>query len=104
MIASNTVQKVAKLSRISQNLSPEELQKYTDQLSKILGHVEEIQSLNTSGVAPTDGWRTNSLSDLRPDTPPEDLQTYCRIRNNILNNFPIRSGDYCVVNNIFAGD
>ena len=97
-----TIQKVAHLSRISNNkLTAEELERYRSQLEAILEHVTELQAVDTGDIATTDGWRTNTIADLRQDQIDPDDATYERVRQNILKNFPNRNGDFCVVNNIF---
>lgn len=45
------VQKVAKLANLS--LTPQEEEKFASQLSKILGYIEELNSVDTSNVEPT---------------------------------------------------
>ena len=45
-----TVKKVADLARMQ--LSDSELEKFTDQLEKILGYIEQLKPVDTSGVAP----------------------------------------------------
>jgi aspartyl-tRNA(Asn)/glutamyl-tRNA(Gln) amidotransferase subunit C len=50
MISKDTVRHIAKLARLK--LSPQEEDMYTEQLGKILDYVEELQSVDTSGVQP----------------------------------------------------
>jgi aspartyl-tRNA(Asn)/glutamyl-tRNA(Gln) amidotransferase subunit C len=45
------VQRIADLARLE--LTPEELDTFTPQLAEILGYVEQIGALDTSGVAAT---------------------------------------------------
>ncbi len=45
------VLKIAHLARLE--LTPAEVEKYTDQLSAILKHVEKLNSLNVEGIEPT---------------------------------------------------
>ena len=45
------VSRIARLSRLA--LSDEELQLFSRQLAGILGYVEQLQALDTSGVPPT---------------------------------------------------
>jgi aspartyl-tRNA(Asn)/glutamyl-tRNA(Gln) amidotransferase subunit C len=51
MIARDTVEKIAKLARLK--LSETELEKYTDQLNQILGHVEKLNELDTTSIQAT---------------------------------------------------
>lgn len=48
---SEQVKKVAKLANLS--LTSEEEEKFSDQLSKILDYIEELNSVDTSSVQPT---------------------------------------------------
>lgn len=45
------VKKVAKLANLS--LTPEEEEKFSNQLSHILGYIEELNSVDTGSVEPT---------------------------------------------------
>lgn len=45
------VEYLAHLARIQ--LSPEEIRRFTGELTEILGHVEKLKGLNTEGVPPT---------------------------------------------------
>ena len=45
------VKKVAKLANLS--LTPGEEEKFSGQLSKILGYIEELETVDTSSVEPT---------------------------------------------------
>ena len=50
MITKDTVRQIAKLARL--RLSPQEEETYTEQLSKILDYVDELQAVDTTGVEP----------------------------------------------------
>jgi aspartyl-tRNA(Asn)/glutamyl-tRNA(Gln) amidotransferase subunit C len=50
-LSQQDVKRIADLARLE--LTPEELALFTQQLSDILVYVEQIQSLDTTGVAPT---------------------------------------------------
>ena len=50
-ITRDEVAHVAKLARLS--LSDDELDTYTDQLAKVLGHAEDVEALDVAGVPPT---------------------------------------------------
>lgn len=45
------VQKVAKLANL--NLTSEEEEKFSEQLSKILGYIEELNAVDTENIHPT---------------------------------------------------
>ena len=49
-LSSEQVDKIAVLSRL--HLSPAETQEFANQLSKAIGHFEQIAQVNTSGVEP----------------------------------------------------
>ncbi len=50
MVTEDEVRKIASLSRLE--LSPEDLQQYTKELNDILGYVEQLKSVDVSGVQP----------------------------------------------------
>jgi aspartyl-tRNA(Asn)/glutamyl-tRNA(Gln) amidotransferase subunit C len=50
MITKETVQHIAKLARLK--LSEQEEQMYTEQLGKILDHVDALKAVDTTGVEP----------------------------------------------------
>ena len=97
-----TVVKIAKLAKISENPSPEFIEKYSNELGAILGYIEELQELDTAGISPTDGLRTIKVADLREDKPEEDQEKYLRIRKNIIANFPSKQGDLLTLPGIFS--
>jgi aspartyl/glutamyl-tRNA(Asn/Gln) amidotransferase C subunit len=95
------VSKVAKLARISKELSAESLSKYELELNSILEHVSELQKVDVSSIQPLSGIRTISVDNLRPDQPDQDLNNYAKVRSNIIANFPEKQGDYLVISGIF---
>lgn len=67
----NQVEHVARLARLS--LSEAETEMYTEQLSRILGHVESMNRLDTSNVPPT--YQAVALQNvLRTDQPHQSLE------------------------------
>ncbi len=50
-ITGKVVQYVAHLARLE--LGPEEIDLYTQQLDRILAHMDELNSLDTTGIEPT---------------------------------------------------
>ena len=100
-ITKDTVAKVAKLARLNNNPSDEFLDKYSSELSSILEYINQLQEIDTSGISPTDGIRTITVSKLRDDVPPLDMVEYDRIRNNIIKNFPNKKGDLLCLPGIF---
>ena len=63
------VLRIAELARLA--LTPDEVELFARQLGDILGYVEQIRSVDTSGVAPTAHVLTRPLE--RPDTPQPTL-------------------------------
>lgn len=51
VIESKNIEYVSKLARIA--LNPEEIKKFTPQLSKILDYINKLNELNTENVKPT---------------------------------------------------
>jgi aspartyl-tRNA(Asn)/glutamyl-tRNA(Gln) amidotransferase subunit C len=100
-ITKDTVAKVAKLARLSNNPDEEFLNKYTGELSSIIEYINQLQEVDTTGISPTDGIRTINVSQLREDTPPINMDEYNTIRQNIINNFPNKQGDLLVLPGIF---
>lgn len=96
-----TVRKIAHLARLSQDPSPEFLDKYGRELGAILEYMEQLQELDTSGIDPFAGVRTITIDQLRADAPASDQISYGRIRQNIIDNFPNRQGDLLVLPGIF---
>lgn len=95
------VKKIAYLARLADMPTEDFIQKYSEELGAILGYVEELSQVDTSGIHPLDGLRTILVADLREDEPEEDQDTYSRVRQNIIQNFPNRQGDLLVVPGIF---
>lgn len=50
-LASEQVKKVAKLANL--NLTPEEGERYAEQLSKILDYIGQLNQINTANIEPT---------------------------------------------------
>ena len=50
-ISREEVAHVARLARLS--LTPDELERFTEQLGAVLEHARDVEALNTSGVPPT---------------------------------------------------
>jgi aspartyl-tRNA(Asn)/glutamyl-tRNA(Gln) amidotransferase subunit C len=69
-ITKQEVEHVARLARLE--LSEQDKEKLTDQLSNILTYVEKLNELDTTGVAPTS--HVLDISNvMRSDTPEEGL-------------------------------
>jgi aspartyl-tRNA(Asn)/glutamyl-tRNA(Gln) amidotransferase subunit C len=99
-ITKETVAKVAKLARLTNNPSEEFLDKYTKDLSSIIDYINELQNLDTNGVLPTDGIRTIKIQDLREDIVTSGIE-YQKVRQNIIDNFPTKQGNLLLLPGIF---
>ncbi|HEY9878821.1 MAG TPA: Asp-tRNA(Asn)/Glu-tRNA(Gln) amidotransferase subunit GatC [Leptolyngbyaceae cyanobacterium] len=86
MIDLEQVRKVALLARLE--LSPEEEQQFTGQLSSILEYVEQLNELDTQDVEPT----TRAI-ELNNITRPDQLKPF-EGREDILSIAPEREDDY----------
>lgn len=92
----NQVQKVAKLANIT--LTPEEEEKFSDQLSKILGYIEELNAVDTDSVTPT----FNVVSKenvLRADVEETGLS-----QEEALLNAPVKRNGFFVSKGVFSGE
>jgi aspartyl-tRNA(Asn)/glutamyl-tRNA(Gln) amidotransferase subunit C len=86
MIDRAQVQKVAFLARLE--LDDQEEERFTRQLQSILGYIEELQTLDTKGVAPT----TRAI-EVNNIVRADDLQPF-ENREGILENAPARMEDF----------
>jgi aspartyl-tRNA(Asn)/glutamyl-tRNA(Gln) amidotransferase subunit C len=93
-ISRESVKKVGNLSRLFTEIGDSELDKYQSQLSAVLDYADELSKIDTTGFSPHQAIATIGLDDLRVDEVDEDTTTVERIRQNILNNFPARQGDF----------
>lgn len=64
-LSQQEVLRIAELARLA--LTPDEVELFAHQLGDILGYVEQIRAVDTSGVTPTAHGLTRPLE--RPDTP-----------------------------------
>ena len=88
------VKKVALLARLE--ITPEEEEQFTTQLSSILGYFEQLSELDTDGVQPTT--RAIELSNInRPDR----LEPFAD-REELLQEAPEQEGDYFKVPQILS--
>ncbi len=96
-INKQTVKKMALLARISKDLSDKELNEYAEKLDSVLSYVQELQEIDVSGVEATDIIPTCTIDDLREDEACKDQDSYQRVRQNIISNFPKKQGDLLVL-------
>ena len=93
-ISSDDVRKVAKLARL--DLPEEKIATYTGQLESILEYVGQLESIDTEGVPETT--RAVEVTNVtRADGVPPPP-----VREEILNQAPLREGDFFRVPKILA--
>jgi len=86
MIDPEQVQKVAHLARLE--LTPEQQEQFTGQLSKILEYVEQLNELDTTDVPPT----TRAI-DVSNVTREDEIRPYTD-KEALLEQAPAREDDY----------
>jgi aspartyl/glutamyl-tRNA(Asn/Gln) amidotransferase C subunit len=98
------IKKTSKLARLHEELTDVQIIKIGTKLDAIVSYGDQLQSVDTTGINPLDGWRTNTLSDLRNDEVSADTVIYARVRQNIIGGFPQKKGDLLKISGIFEGD
>ena len=93
-ISANDVRKVAKLARL--DLPEEKIATYTGQLESILDYVSQLAEIETEGVPETT--RAVEVTNVTR----EDGVTPTPVREDILNQAPLREGDFFRVPKILA--
>ena len=93
-ISADDVRKVAKLARL--DLPEEKIATYTDQLESILDYVSQLAEIDTEGVPETT--RAVEVTNVTR----EDGVTPTPVREDILNQAPLREGDFFRVPKILA--
>ena len=93
-ITADDVRKVAKLARL--DLPEEKITTYTGQLESILDYVSQLQAVDTTDVPPT----TRAVEVVNVTR--EDGVTPTQVREEILNQAPLREQDFYRVPKILA--
>ena len=93
-ISTDDVRKVAKLARL--DLPEEKIATYTGQLESILDYVSQLAEIETEGVPETT--RAVEVTNVTR----EDGVTPTPVREEILNQAPLREGDFFRVPKILA--
>ena len=93
-ISAYDVRKVAKLARL--DLPEEKIATYTGQLESILDYVSQLAEIDTEGVPETT--RAVEVTNVTR----EDGVTPTPVREDILNQAPLREGDFFRVPKILA--
>lgn len=94
-LTTEQVEHIARLSRLE--FSPQEIEQYSTELSRILNYVERLQELDTTDV-PITSHITDRLTALRPD---EVMQVSPAIRNALVKAFPKSNADLLAVPAVF---
>jgi aspartyl-tRNA(Asn)/glutamyl-tRNA(Gln) amidotransferase subunit C len=89
-ITTDDVLYVARLSKIA--LSEDEAAKFTKELDAILGYVQQLDAVDTTGLQPT-----YQVTGLTNATRPDQIIDYGVTRDDLLKNAPRTQGDYIEV-------
>ena len=93
-ITADDVRKVAHLARL--DLPEDKITTYTGQLERILDYVDQLQGVDTDGVPPT----TRAVEVVNVTR--EDQVVATEVREELLNQAPLREGDFFRVPKILA--
>ena len=93
-ISADDVRKVAKLARL--DLPEEKIATYTGQLERILDYVDQLQAVDTDGVPAT----TRAVEVVNVTR--EDTVVPTDVREQLLDEAPLREGDFFRVPRILA--
>ncbi|QNG28853.1 Asp-tRNA(Asn)/Glu-tRNA(Gln) amidotransferase subunit GatC [Synechococcus sp. LTW-R] len=93
-ISADDVRKVAKLARL--DLPDEKIATYTGQLERILDYVDQLQAVDTDGVPAT----TRAVEVVNVTR--EDTVVPTDVREQLLDEAPLREGDFFRVPKILA--
>ncbi len=85
-ITPSDLSKVAALARLQ--IPNEQIQVYTKQLEEILSYVEQLQKVDTEGIPPT----TRAVEVVNAVR--EDLVKQTEVREEIMDQAPLREGDF----------
>ncbi|MEC7896098.1 MAG: Asp-tRNA(Asn)/Glu-tRNA(Gln) amidotransferase subunit GatC [Cyanobacteriota bacterium] len=93
-ITADDVRKVAHLARL--DLPEDKITTYTGQLERILDYVDQLQSVDTDGVPPT----TRAVEVVNVTR--QDKVVATEVREELLDQAPLREGDFFRVPKILA--
>ena len=94
-LSRDDVLKLAKLARLE--LSEDEIQEYCLELSEILQYVELLQSVDVTGLEPT-----NQVTGLVNVTRPDVIKDYGYTAKDLFDNLPALENDHIKVNRMIA--
>ncbi|MBI2011870.1 Asp-tRNA(Asn)/Glu-tRNA(Gln) amidotransferase subunit GatC [Candidatus Daviesbacteria bacterium] len=87
------IEHVAKLANLP--LTEDEIKKYSEQLSKILEYVEQLNSVNTKNIDPT--FNTTGLANITS----EDTLSKSLTQEASLQNAPVKKNGFFVTKGVF---
>ena len=97
-MAALTPQDVLKLARLARlQLTEEELQRYSQELSAILKYVEQLSEVDTNGLEPTS--QVTGLTDVMRD---DEVIDYGANQKDLLKNLPARDKNYIKVKRVLG--
>ncbi|MBC8312393.1 MAG: Asp-tRNA(Asn)/Glu-tRNA(Gln) amidotransferase subunit GatC [Candidatus Marinimicrobia bacterium] len=85
-ITSNEIKKLAALSKLS--ITPDEMDKYSQQLSDILDYVSQLENVDTTDIEPLLNV-LDQVNDSKPDEPQPSITQKLALKNA-----PKTSGDF----------
>ncbi len=92
-LSRDDILKLARLARLE--LTEEEIDQFANEISTILGYVEQLQQVDLSGLEPT--YQVTGLKDV---TRPDEVKNYGPNQEDLLKNLPARDSDYIKVKRI----
>ncbi len=92
-ITSEELKHIAHLARI--DLKPEELERFRSDLNRVLGYIEVLKTVDTTGVEPLA--QVTGLENVFR----EDIAEKSQIADEIIKNAPERSGKFIKVKKVF---
>jgi aspartyl-tRNA(Asn)/glutamyl-tRNA(Gln) amidotransferase subunit C len=93
-LSKDDVLKLAKLSKL--DISDDQLDRFTDELAEIVTYVEQLQSVDVSGLEPT-----NQVSGLK-NVMRDDVVSEYASKDELLKNLPDREGDLIKVKRVLG--
>lgn len=97
-LSPDKVEHIANLARLE--LSEEEKERYSEELSVVLNYVEKLEEVETEGVDPT--FQVTGLNDVTREDEVQEISD--NRRDKILEQFPDREGRMLKVQEVFDND
>jgi len=100
-VSHDDISHLASLARLT--LTEEEKNRYAEQLSKVVGYVEQLQKVDTAGVTPDVGV-TGMSNILAADVPRIEGDAAMLDPETALKGVPLRSGQFIQVRAVLKGE